>query len=392
FLLDPRYQPLTLESSPSSQGLVSLNGSTPSGSINVRVRVDKAQVLEAFPKPGFVFYGWYEEQQTGSRPVGLQPVSRDNPFRIVPGGERTLTAAFAPRVFQMGNTRPDGFSDPTNSSTPVHTVRFTYDFWVSPFEFTHEEMVEFLNDTGVASDGKTTDGYQIVDLRPTSESAGEIYLSYQGDRFVVEAGKETHPYPQVSFRGATRVANWMSEKEGYPPAYDANGLLIDSTGATTSDITQVKGYRLPTDAEWEYCARGGDADFINGVEQNDTVYSGSADALEVAWVAENSGDTTHPVGQKKPNEGGYYDMTGNVSEWVTDFSYPYSAESVENPVQFEPRPDDLTGCHLYRGGGFHNSITPPNTNQILQKHGNLIFTLDFLSFYTIEIRLARTLP
>lgn len=85
-----------------------------------------------------------------------------------------------------------------------------------------------------------------------------------------------------------------------------------------------KNYRLPTEAEWEYAAKGGN-------QSKGTIYSGSNNIDEVAWYRENSGSKTHPAGQKKPNELGIYDMSGNVYEWCNDWYGNYSAGSQRNP-------------------------------------------------------------
>ena len=135
------------------------------------------------------------------------------------------------------------------------------------------------------------------------------------------------PVENVSWWDALEFCNELSEKHGLKPVYDLSreeeGILRihQSNGKieypNVADFRKTEGFRLPTEVEWEWFARGGEIAIQDGTF-NYYDYSGSNNLSEVAWHYNNSGEKTHDVGTKKPNQLGLYDCSGNVYEWCYD--------------------------------------------------------------------------
>ena len=135
------------------------------------------------------------------------------------------------------------------------------------------------------------------------------------------------PVEKVSWWDSLEFCNKLSEKYGLKPVYDLSrkeeGILrIHQLNGKTeypnvADFRKTEGFRLPTEVEWEWFARGGEIAIQDGTF-NYYDYSGSNNLSEVAWHYNNSGEKTHDVGTKKPNQLGLYDCSGNVYEWCYD--------------------------------------------------------------------------
>ncbi|NNM67176.1 MAG: formylglycine-generating enzyme family protein [Spirochaetales bacterium] len=152
----------------------------------------------------------------------------------------------------------------------------------------------------------------------------------------------TLPVENVSWYDAVIFCNKLSELEELTPAYVLNGRTVTWN-------RQANGYRLPTEAEYEFAARG-------GTLTQKTLFPGSNAPDEVAWYKDNSKNTTHPVGTKKPNELGLSDMSGNVWEWCWDW-YSETLAGGNDPAG--PR---LGSLRVLKGGSWETPVTYLNLN------------------------------
>jgi formylglycine-generating enzyme required for sulfatase activity len=182
---------------------------------------------------------------------------------LIPAGE-----------FLLGS--PDSDEDAAAEEKPQHRVRITRPFYLGATEVTQGQ-------------------YRAV--------VGENPSRFQGSYAL--------PVEQVSWHEAIRFCNALSDKEGLTPCYKLE----------TAARLEGAGYRLPTEAEWEYACRAGSTTRFSFGDEYGSLG-------EYAWFVSNSGGKTHPVGQKRPNAFGLYDMHGNVWEWCGDgYDEKYYASS-----------------------------------------------------------------
>ncbi|HUT04536.1 MAG TPA: formylglycine-generating enzyme family protein [bacterium] len=159
---------------------------------------------------------------------------------------------------------------------------------------------------------------------------------------------DDHPVERVTWFDCVSFCNELSEADGYTKCYTISNIGYDGDHITSAEVTcnfGANGYRLPTEAEWEYACRAG---------TTTRFYTGDSDPdlRRAGWYFNNSGQTTHPVGEKERNAWGLYDMHGNVWEWCWDW---YSSRYYGT----RPDPDsDPTGAssgavRVLRGGGWY---------------------------------------
>jgi formylglycine-generating enzyme required for sulfatase activity len=173
-----------------------------------------------------------------------------------------------------------------------------------------------------------------------------------------------HPVTDVSWNDALKWLNAWSEKEARTPCYrnaDVGVYRIEGLGPwlkswwdhdVTCDWT-ASGYRLPTEAEWEYACRAGvTAAFHTGNITYPKTSPIDPNLDMAGWYWSNSGDNTHPVGQKQPNAWGLYDMHGNVSEWCWDWYERYGDAPVTDPVGPVLQTNLLPPTRVLRGGSW----------------------------------------
>ncbi len=231
-------------------------------------------------------------------------------------------------TFKMGSNIPD--PDGLGDEKPVHTVTVT-DFYIGETEVTVAEYQLFSKATGTAMpsapDAEWWESH--ADTKKFYNNPAKTWWGFQPN----------YPMFSVTWEQAAQYCNWLSKKEGLPECYKKN-----ADGGWDTDITK-KGYRLPTEAEWEFAARGGNSS--KGFK-----YSGSNSLSEVAWYDETTAYAgPQNVKTKKANELGLYDMSGNVWEWCSDYyssGFYAKSEGKTNPFN-----NVSQSYRVIRGGAWH---------------------------------------
>jgi hypothetical protein len=201
---------------------------------------------------------------------------------------------------------------------------------------------------------------------------GEDYNSWERPRHQVTITKDywvsKYPVTQKQYRDA--MGN--NPAGGYGYGVGDNYPVYYVTWYNAVEFCEKVGGRLLTEAEWEVAARGGN-------NSMGYIYSGSNNLDEVGWYFDNSGCETHPVGQKKPNELGIYDMSGNVWEWCSDWYGDYSSSS-----QVDPTGPSSGSSRVNRGGGCntysrncHVAIRSPDSPSYIFFYLGLRVAFDF---------------